>query len=1032
MKDFRDRQRRLHHILEHLNVWAQELAAWEIQRELPIRDWTESTPDGASRRIKLGEPWADRHGIHAFRSEPVDPQAVLAGCVRELLLDFGGEALVTLKDATGEILDRFGANPRHRQFRPLPQGAFVIEAEVAARSLFGHPNRAPQLTAAALIDFSPEIRALRRRLEVVIKTALSAKDETLARSLAEVGEIAVSRLRLPTATVDVGPRLASLPFAEGIWERSFEPSDAPAPLGAAAIASVQAAVTALDAGLDELRAAYPKQGKVLVTGHAHIDYVWLWPQPETVRKITRTFNSVVSLMAAYPEFRFVQSSSLYYDHIEEEDPRCLDLINKAVERGQWEPIGGMFVECDTNMPSAEAFARQFLLGQQGFMKRFGETCRTAWLPDTFGFTGAMPQIMRQAGIDTLVTIKVSWSETNRMPENVFHWQGNDGSRVLVHTFDAYDNDGYNMLMQPEALVEVWGKHAAKDLTDTVIATYGWGDGGGGPAPDQIEALPLLNKMPAIPTVEHGSIQDHIDSLKAGLKDAAVPVWQGEMYLEYHRATLTSQARVKQLNRRAENALVAAEALSVLDRLAGSEVAAADLDADWRLTLRNQFHDILPGSSIREAYEQTVPELEGVVAHAEAVAAERLAALASRLGGEGGVTGLAVANISGSAKPHWQVTSPEPLPAALAPQAIEGGYVAASDAALAPLSVGFAGAGSTARVTVDGLAMENDLVRVEIDAKGRIASLYDKRRARETVDGAANRIMVYPNDLPRNFDAWDIEPGFALGGYELDSVDSLAVTATGPHMAEITVTRSLSASRIVTRYRLWSNSARLDIKTDISWHDRRTYLRAAFPVNVLAESAAFDQAIGVTVRATHDNTTWQQAQFEACGHRFVSMSETDFGAALLSADKYGFSAKGNVMTLSLIRGPLYPDMLADEGEHSFTYALLPHDGRWWSAEVQAEADLLNDPLRFVGVASGAGLPFRPIAWDGLDARFNALKPAEDGDGAVLRVSEGAGRRGRFALTVPAGQDATPVDILEMPDGREDGLVTPFRMLSWHIG
>ena len=1027
MKQFRDRQRSLAQMTTHLHIWVEELTAWELVLRQPIAGWTHAGPDDAApQAIALGQSWPDRHGIHRFTSPLLSPPAPMPGALRALRLDFGGEAMVTLRDAAGAQLDRFGANPHHRAFRPLPSVPFVIEAEVAARSLFGIPNRDPRLTEAAFVDHDPDIRGLRRRLDIIARTAASIGQPDLARDLLDAASAAIALLRLPTATAEVGPRMADQPWARAIWERSFDPTDAPAALSPAAHASVTAALTALDASLSDLRAAYPKKGKVMLIGHAHIDYVWLWPQPETLRKITRTFNGVTSLMRAYPDFTFNQSSSLYYDHIAETDPACLAEIQAAVARGQWEPIGGMYVECDTNMPSAEAFCRQFLYGQRRFVDLFGAPCRTAWLPDTFGFTGSMPQIMKSAGIDTLVTIKVSWSETNRMPENLFHWQGNDGTRVLVHTFDAYKNDGYNMLMRPEALVEVWGNHAGRDLSDTVIASYGWGDGGGGPAPEQIEAIPLLNLMPGLPALHHGRIQDHIDALTPKLEGAAVPVWQGEMYLEYHRATLTTQGAVKQMNRRAEYALVAAEAATELARMGGTATPRPDLSADWRLMLRNQFHDILPGSSIREAYEQTIPELRGVTARSEAAAARALGDLSARLSTPG-AKGLAIANLSGSAKDHWQIHSATPLPEALMPQAIGGGYVTTGDMVLPPLSVTFAATSNPGALHASATTLENDLVRVTIDAQGRISSHYDKRCLRELVDGAANRIMIYPNDLPRNYDAWDIEPGFAASGYELTEA-TIALTATGPHMAEITVTRRVSASTITTRYRLWANSARLDMVTDIDWHDRRTYVRAAFPLQVLAESATYDQAIGVTHRATHDNTTWQQAQFEGCGHRFVALSECDWGGALLSADKYGMAAKGNTLTLSLIRGPMYPDMLADEGHHQFTYSLLPHNGQWSCPEVQAEADLINDPLRHVPATSGAGFAHQPVAWTGLQARLHALKPSEDGVGSVLRLSETAGRRGGYALTTPAG--AQPVTLMETPDPANDQ-ARPFQLMSWYL-
>ncbi|MQT14933.1 alpha-mannosidase [Segnochrobactrum spirostomi] len=1024
MRAYRDRQRTLEQLSRHIATWIDELEAFELKRRVPLGPFVSTAPDGRRTVLDRGEAWPDRFGIHRFVSQ--DAITVPDGAGVELRLDFGGETLVRLKGAEGGVLKSFAANPCHRRF-DAPRGVpFTIEAEAAARGLFGVPNRTPRIETAEILHFYPEIRALRRLLGVVRDTAASVTDQELARSLYESAEIALAELRLPTATAEIGPRVADRTWARDIWERSFEPTDAPSPLPDTALASAVAAHARLIDLVATLRTAYPKQGHVLVTGHAHIDYAWLWPQPETVRKIVRTFNSVSTLLDADPDFRFLQSSALYYRHVEEEDPALFADIARHVAAGRWEAIGGMWVECDTNMPSAEAFLRQFLLGQTYLRDRFGVTSRVAWLPDTFGFTGAMPQILRHAGIEALVTIKVSWNETNRLEDNLFRWQGNDGSRVLVHTFDAYDNDGYNMLMTPAALCEVWQKHAAKDLVPSVIASYGWGDGGGGPDPDQIEALPLLNLMPAIPTVEHGAIEPHVLSLSRELENAAVPVWQGELYLEYHRATLTTQGRTKQLNRRAEAALVAAEAVSVIDALAGGDAMAPDLAEDWALLLRNQFHDILPGSSVREVYEQTEPELAGIVARADAVVAARLAAVVARR--EGATEGLLVANLSGSAKSAVQIESDTALPAALAPQRTADGYVTAIDRGLFPLSLGFCGAASRRVATTDGEGLENDFVRVRLDEHGRVASLFDKSCGRELMAGPGNALLLYRNDLPRNFDAWDIEPGFALAEEELTALESRRVTANGPHLAEIELVRRVSASTIRQRLRLWSNSPRLEIVTDLDWHDRRLYLRAAFPLTVLAEEAVYDQAIGVQRRATHDNTSWQRAQFEACGHRFVSLSETDWGAALLSADKYGFSAKGNTLTLSLVRGPMFPDMLADEGSHRFRYALLPHDGRWWSEAVQAEADQFADPVRACPARGVVDDDLAPIGLGGQQVRLHALKAAEDGDGYVLRLSEAAGRRGSFRLDLPAGRVPRPVDALEQPLDGAPALERPFGLAS----
>ena len=1032
MRRYRDRQRSLDQLALHLNVWAEELSTWETGRREQVGAFDLTAPDGSRHRIDLGQAWPDRHGIYRFRSvHPV--RGATEGEAVELRLDLGGEALVRLKDASGAVLDSFGANPRHRRFSPIPPVPFHIEAEVAARTLMGVPNRDPRVSLAELAKFEPSLRALRRRIEVIRDTMDVAGSDDLARRLYDVAAGAISFLRLPTRTDDVGPRLARTGWAEGIWERSFEPSDDPAPLDAMALDSITMALARLDQGLADLRRAWPKMGRVLTTGHAHIDYAWLWPQPETVRKIVRTFHSVASLMRSHPDFTFLASSSLHYAHVEDEDPDLLSEIKARVAEGRWEVAGGMLIESDTNMPSAEAFVRQFLQGQQYFRDRFGVTCRTAWLPDTFGFTGAMPQILRHCGLDAMVTIKVTWNETNEMPDNLFRWIGNDGSEVLVHTYNARRNDGYNMKMTPAALVEVWGNHKAQDLTDTVISSYGWGDGGGGPDPDQIEIMPVLNLMPRIPEVFHGSVQGQIDRIRGQLDVRTLPAWTGEMYFEYHRATLTTQGRTKRLNRRAELALVAAEATAGIANLAGIATEASNsLASDWTLMLRNQFHDILPGSSIREVYVQTEEELSGIVDRAEAQTIRNLAAIARSRAEAGSEEGILVANLSGSAKERWQLEQRQPLPAWLSPQRLRDMWVATADRRLAPLSVAFlAGAKAVADgVRVVDRTMENAQVSVALDESGRIVSLFDKRSGRELIDGTGNRLMIYRNDLPRKYDAWDIEPGFAQGGEELVDLEGLSVTASGPHLGEITIVRPIGASRITQRLRLWANSPRLDIVTDLDWHDRRTYLRAEVPVTVLADHAEFDQAIGITRRATHDNTSWQRAQFEGCGHRFASLSETGWGAALLSADKYGFSAKGNVLTLSLVRGPMYPDMLADEGAHRFTYAILPHDGRWWGPDLQAEADLLNDPLRAVRATGSADWDLAPVTWDREGMRFHALKPAEDGDGLILRLSEAAGSRGPLRLSVPDGRSAGFADGLERPVERVEA-VDPFTLLSVRI-
>lgn len=1033
MKEYVEKSRSVAQRIDHVKRWITELECWSYQARISLAAWRVSAPEAgiAEARLSVGDSWPTREGLLEFEYGEVSVPADWPLERTRVVLDMGGESRVFMD--YGDRIRTCGGNPYHRAF--FPEGRrFRLRTESVARDLFGIPQRDARLKTAFLGLLEAELAEFLTELSVILDGAIALSSHEAAPSLLELAERELARLPWPTETIPFLERTADHPETLTIWNRLVEPSAEPRPLAAEHRAALSAATIRLRSGLKALRGRWPKVGRVTVTGHAHIDYVWLWPQPETVRKALRTFGTQTMLLDRYPAFKFNQSQACLYADVERADPALFAEISRHVKGGVWEPVGGMWVESDTNMPSAEGFNRQFLYGQSYFRSRFGLTCRTVWLPDTFGFSAALPQIFSAAGIDSMLTIKVTWNETNPMPDNIFRWQGLDGSRVLVHTFEAGPFGGYNMDLSPRAVQDVWRIFKNKSLHDETLASYGWGDGGGGPTAEQIERIEAMNRLPAIPAVESGLVRDFFARLKDAMADAAVPVWRGELYLEYHRATLTTQGRTKMLMRRGQAALAAAEFAEGLVWLAGGG-SGRNLADNWKLLLRNQFHDALPGSSIREVYVQTERELSETIADAEAVIAGASAELAARVA-PGAQRGILVLNAAGSTAPNLKGAfgelDDETAAALKAQRSSCGGWVFSAPADTPPLAVAFRSAlPAPGPLSAGGRSLENAFVRVTLDDSGRIASLWDKRRGREALSGPGNQLWAY-KDRPRTFDAWDIESNFELGGIELTEAESIELTERGPHRAEITVARRFAErSRIVQRYRLWADSARLDIATTVELRDRRTYVRAKFPVAVLSEHATFDQALGVIQRPVNENTSWQRAQFESSAHRFADLSETDFGLALMNDGKYGHSAKGNVLTVSLVRGPTYPDPLADEGTQDFTYSLLAHGGRWWDDEVQGEADDLNGTLRTTA-CRGSDALWTPLSWKGLTLRFLAFKPAEDGNGRVLRVAEARGARGTLAPTIPAGFSfAEEVDTLEDGKGDPDFGFDPFKMRSWRV-
>ena len=1025
--------------LRRMNKRLEELQLWMVREVVALDQWTLQ-----GQPIAKGTRWQDDGAPLAFAHPEVAVPAHWPLDEVRLHLWLGGEGLVRI---IGDKTASFGLNPPHIDF-PLSQSRFRIEADCVARLEQGVPNREAALGRTELVwverDLADFILMLRQVVELVRsvgghevepipvpdyfpnrKHPDHSAPHAVCKPILDLAEAAFHLLDWPTATTAYLPRIASSAASQEIWKLPALDTRLE-PLSDRARASVAAARDHLRAGLKALQSRFPQEGSIALTGHAHIDLAWLWPMVETRRKGLRTFHTALQLMEQFPEFRFNHSTAQLYDFVGQDDPALLAAITEKAATGQWEPIGAMWVEPDTNMPSGESLVRQLLYGIRYFDRQFGKRSTVLWLPDVFGFSPVLPQLLRDVGMTSIFTIKTNWSEGNKLPHDLFHWQGLDGSEVIFHTFENPAN-GYNAELGPRATVETWRNYQDKDLLAESLLCYGFGDGGGGPTEDMVLRARQLVDFPVVPKLAHVTVSDWFAGIPSRLT-AALPKWVGEIYLEYHRGTLTTQGRTKYLHRRAERALVTAETLSSMATLLGAAVAKS-LETDWQVLLRNEFHDILPGSSIREVYEVAEAELSGVITAGKARQAEAMTALIGNFSG-GDKDGVIIANPDLSPR-AVRLASDTALPGG---QAVAEGFVLAAPVMIGGLSVIATTTGSlplSSGLSVSPLRLENDFVKVRLNADGTLASLYDKRLGRECLAGRGNQIMAYV-DKPRFFDAWDIEEDYASNAVELLATGPAEVVEKGQHRVAVRIRRSFGASSITQTIRLWANSPRVEFKTDIDWHDRRTLVKARFPLAIHTDHATFECACGVIQRPTHRNTPWDAVKYEVAAHRFADLSEPDFGVALLNDGKYGHDVLGHEIGISLLRSPVFPDLLADEGKQSFTYALLPHPGDWLSGGVLAEAEDLNQPLSVAVAPVAQDRQWQAVSVEGWPLGLSALKPTEDGEGLILRLYEPAGGRAKPHLTLPTGWSiAGEVNLLEEPKPASDLTFGPFQIRSLHL-
>ncbi|HIW72782.1 MAG TPA: alpha-mannosidase [Firmicutes bacterium] len=769
---------------------------------------------------------------------------------------------------------------------------------------------------------------------------------------------------------------------------------------------------------------------VSCVGHTHIDVAWLWRLKHTREKAMRSFATVNRLMSEFDDYHFLQSQPQLYEYIREDQPEIYRQIHRRVEQGLWEPDGGMWLEADCNLPSGESLIRQLVYGTRYIEREFHRDCAYLWLPDVFGYSWALPQILNGCNIRTFMTTKISWNQYNTIPNDLFWWKGIDGSRVLTYFLSApLDGDAfgnrfvtYNGLLTPHSVLGSWKKFKNKDVSRETLIAYGYGDGGGGVNRDMLKLGHAMQDVPGLPEIRFTSARDFFDRLHESVEttDGYVPTWDGELYLELHRGTYTSQGANKRNNRLYENRLMRSEWLSVLAMLQGGAYEADMLDACWKTVLRNQFHDIIPGSAIHEVYQDSGKEYAEVgelLDRVDSAALETLLRPAEdryTVINDGSFGGRRIARLPADGKAAgFQDGDGRRLSA----QKVAEGWLV--DVELAPLSMKTVapvyGPAETAAapfaVDMDGRTLDTPFYHMAWEESGRLTRLLDKENDREVLAGKGNALHIF-EDRPCNFDAWDIDLFYMQKEPEAPSLQRCVLKEIGPLCCVLRFEYRYRRSVLRQDMVVYAHSRRIDFVTEVDWRESHRLLKASFPVDIRSTRATYDIQCGHVERPTHYNTSWDYARFEVCAHKWADLSDDSYGVSLLNDCKYGYNIYGNEMNITLLKSAKEPDYAADMGVHHFTYALLPHAGTVTQADTISESHFLNRPLT---VASGESCRTPLFSFEG-NIVIDALKKACDSDDLVVRFHECHGGRTHARLRLPAPINGwTVCNMLEQDTG-----------------
>ena len=737
---------------------------------------------------------------------------------------------------------------------------------------------------------------------------------------------------------------------------------------------------------------YRSSGKVALVAHSHLDIAYYWRRIHAVQKNLRTVLIQLRLMDKYPDFKYAHTQAYTYETVEKYYPEIFEELKKRIAEGRFEPVGAMYIEPDCNVPSCESLIRQCLYGQSYYREKFGMTVNNCWLPDVFGNSWILPQILKKSGVDYFVSNKMStWNDTNRFPHNNFIWKGIDGSEVYA-CVPPIHFISWNM---PSQVQENWDAYQDKNEGGQTLQMFGYGDGGSGATEEMVELMHRFDKLSIMPETEHTTGADFLKKNFEGNKKLAT--WDGELYLEMHRGTFTTKSKLKAYNRKLEFMLRDAELLSVLRMKKNADYPADTIRNNYKKLMINQFHDILPGSHITPVYRDAIEDYEKIETE-----------IANVIGGgskyfntlnfkRNGITFIPDenGNITRAGEKGFYAN--------VCFNALSGGEIKKAE-------------NNTDWLSVNGNKIETPLYSLEFAADGSIISLKDKELCREWVNGDFNKLKMY-HDNPGNYCAWDILPNYKDRPVEICVEKPLEFIGADGECAEFAVTLAMPKSKWKMIIRVFRNSRGIEVENIVDWNEKHKLVKAEFGCNVLSRELLCDTSAGIIRRETHRNTSWQQARFEVCHHKWCDMAEQGGGVALINQGKYGVSAEGSTMALSLLRATIRPDPTSDIGEHNFCYMIYPHAGDAVTAGINKTAFEYNIPLRKADVESD--LPDFGDLW------LQSVKLSENGKFIVVRLCEQNGARG----TVNLGEDVALLNMLEDEIGNTDKIdYSPFEIIT----
>ena len=783
---------------------------------------------------------------------------------------------------------------------------------------------------------------------------------------------------------------------------------------------------------------------VVSCGHAHLDIAWMWQVKHSIKKAGRTFANVLRIMELYPDSRFLQSQPQLYKYVQENYPSLFNRMKEKVKSGQWEVTGGMWAEADCNIPNGESLVRQFLLGKRYFQNEFSKDAKVVWLPDGFGFCYSLPQIIKKSGMKYFMTTKLSWCQFTKYPYDTFWWQGVDGTKILVHMITTPDPRGwsdYSVDLTPEKLKGCWDNYQQQKENREVLLSFGWGDGGGGPTPEMQENAKRFDYIKSLPRHRQDQAEMFFDALENRIEK--LPVWNDELYLQLHRGCYTSQAKIKKHNRQAELLYHNVELFAAIDFIKTGIYPQEELNAGWEKILLNQFHDILPGSSIPEVYQDCEKDYEQINEIGSRHLENALHQICSADDVSGGKDKLVTFNSL-----SWERSDLVSLPIENIPvnfnlldnngnmipfQFIKNNKEILFNCVEAP-SMGFITCDveeksslpsfeTSLRISAEQL--ENQFFIIKLNQNGLITSIFDKRFNREIIaQGKTGNLFQVFEDQPLTNDAWDIDIFYQDKCSELTELEEIKVVETGPIRGGLILKRKFLQSEIKQYLYIYDQIPRIDFHTEIDWQQQQTLLKVAFPLNIHANKATYEIPYGSIERPTHWNTAWDWGRFEVPAQKWADLSEGDYGVSLLNDCKYGYDIKENVMRLTLIKSAIDPDPNADIGFHSFCYSLYPHGGNWQQGRTVQAAYELNYPL--IPKLTNESREFSLVRVNRENVIIETVKKAEDGKGIVVRIYEAFNQLGEVELEFGCQlKNVIECNLLEEPETSVDFIGNKFR-------